>query len=104
MISVILYLRGSIDFARDISAFGLALGFLFLMPLLPIYTEARSRIARIVRWIVMTAAFAFVYGPHLANLSWLVFASLWPMFWIDVQRAAIRRKLPVAEWPKHLYL
>ncbi|MGH9665537.1 MAG: hypothetical protein ACRD9L_14020 [Bryobacteraceae bacterium] len=66
---------------------------------LPVYTPARSRIFRIVRWTLMVAILLTA-----GKSSWLYFSFLWPFIWIEYTRASLRRKLPVARWPKQLYL
>ena len=38
------------------------------------------------------------------HLSWLLISCLWLVARIEWTRVSIRRKLPVAEWPKQLYL
>lgn len=85
---------------------GLAMGLLFLIPSLPIYTPSRGRLARIVKWAVLGVAAIplLTLGTHAWDYSWLLFAVLWPVIWIERTRISIRRKLPVAQWPKHLYL
>ena len=50
-------------------------------------------------WIVVVGALMVV-----APWPWLLASTLWPLAWIEWQRLSIRRKLPVAQWPKHLYL
>jgi hypothetical protein len=42
--------------------------------------------------------------PVDVQSSWLLFSSLWIIVWTERTRASIRRKLPVAAWPKQLYL
>jgi hypothetical protein len=36
--------------------------------------------------------------------SWLLIACLWPVAQVEWTRISIRRKLPVAKWPRQLYL
>ena len=66
---------------------------------LPVYTVTRSRIFRAVKWAVLIGIMAICY-----RWPWLCFASLWPIAHIEWNRVSIRRKLPVAQWPKQLYL
>jgi hypothetical protein len=72
--------------------------------LLPIYTPSRGRIFRCVRWAAVTGALVLLFGPEALKWSWLLISCLWPLAWTEWMRASIRRKLPVAAWPKHLYL
>jgi hypothetical protein len=99
-----LFYAGVAEAGRVLLAAGVAMTFGFIAPLLPIYTPARSRIVRYARGIVVPAALILAFGAHAPDSSWLIFASLWPMVWIEWTRMSIRRKLPVARWPKHLYL
>jgi hypothetical protein len=68
-------------------------------PFLPVYTPSPSRVVRIVKWVFLVAALGMAF-----HWSWLFVACLWPLAWVEWTRASIRRKLPVAEWPRQLYL
>ena len=69
---------------------------------LPVFTPARGRVYRVVKWLLFAGFLACALGtPHL---SWLFFICIWPSMWTELRRAAIRRKMPQADWPKHLYL
>jgi hypothetical protein len=83
---------------------GVAVGFLLAAPFLPIYTPARALVFRWARWTVVVATIVLLLGPNALKWSWLLFACLWPMAWVEWQRMSIRRKLPVADWPRQLYL
>lgn len=98
------FLAGEIDVARVLFACGIGTGVIFVAPFLPIYTVSRGRVFRVVKCVAITAALAFAFGPDALKYSWLLASSLWPLFWIERTRISIRRKLPVAEWPKQLYL
>jgi hypothetical protein len=100
----VLFRFGSTETARILLIGGLGVGFLFLVPLLPIYTPSRSRIVRVLKWVVLAAMPVLAFWPDPLKYSWLLIAMLWPVFWIEWTRASIRRKLPVAQWPKQLYL
>jgi hypothetical protein len=52
----------------------------------------------------IAAAVILLFGPELLHWSWLFFSCVFPAAWTEWTRASIRRKLPVAAWPKHLYL
>lgn len=95
---------GSNDVARVLLLASVGLALVMFAPFLPIYTASRSRVARVVKWVVLAGLPGAVFGADALKYSWLLFASLWPVFWVEWQRAAIRRKLPVGRWPKHLYL
>lgn len=57
-----------------------------------------------MKWVVLAAMPLLAFGPDTLTFSWLVIAFLWPVAWVEWTRISIRRKLPVAQWPKHLYL
>ena len=80
------------------------MGVLFLAPFLPIYTRSRGRIFRAVKWIVLTGLLGFAFGSQGLKGSWLIASSIWPMLWIEWTRISLRRKLPIEQWPKQLYL
>jgi hypothetical protein len=71
---------------------------------LPIYTVWRARIYRVAKGAVVVGVFCWILGPDTPRYSWLLAASLGSPVWIEWKRAAIRRKLPVGEWPRQLYL
>jgi len=70
---------------------------------LPIYTEARGRWLRIARWTTMVAAAVLppLYGARMPWLGAVLLA--WFFLLLDMPGISLRRKLPVAEWPKRLY-
>lgn len=87
-----------------ILACGLACGFNLAAPLLPIFTPMRSRLYRYVKWALFAGVLAFAFGPNGLKWSWLLFSCLGPVAWVEWLRVSIRRKLPIEEWPKQLYL
>jgi len=99
-----LFFMGRGEAARDVLIAGFGMSPLLAAPLLPIYTPARGRIFRVVKWTALAIAFVLVLGPLTLKWSWLLFSCMWPMGWTEWTRASIRRKLPAAAWPKHLYL
>ena len=92
-------LSGNPSLATALLAAGISMGMICAAPYLPVYTPARGRAFRSVRWAMLLAVFVLALGP-----SWLLFTCIWPVLWIEGTRISIRRKLPVAEWPKQLYL
>lgn len=98
------FLAGDLGLARVLGVAGTALGFLFGAPFLPLYTPSRGRIFRTVKWVVLVGALGLAFGSDALKWSWLLASCLWTVFWIEWKRESIRRKLPVAEWPKQLYL
>jgi hypothetical protein len=92
------------DLARVALAGILLLGPLFVALALPIYTPARARIFRRVKWAALIGGFGLAFGPDLLKMSWLLFSCLWAVAWVEWTRVSIRRKLPVARWPKQLYI
>jgi hypothetical protein len=98
------FLRGADTIARTLFVGGITMGLLFAPLFLPIYTPVRGRAYRIAKWAVLIVALAVLLGSETFKYSWLFFSCLWPMAWIEWTRYSIRRKLPVAKWPRQLYL
>ncbi len=99
-----LFLSGEISLARVLLAAGVGMGLLFGAPLLPIYTPSRSRVFRYMKWAVLLATLVLAFGPDALKMSWLLITCLWFLVKVESTRVSIRRKLPVSEWPKQLYL
>jgi hypothetical protein len=77
----------------------------FSVPLLPIYTPTRARIYRTAKWLTVIALSVFLFDPgNRLEWSWLVINCFSFVAWIELKRMSIRRKIPAANWPKHLYL
>jgi hypothetical protein len=102
--SAALFLTGKNELARTLLVGGITLLLALGAPFLPIYTPARARIFRRVKYVLLAATFALVFGKNVLDWSWLLACSVWPLFWIEWTRTSIRRKLPESRWPKHLYL
>lgn len=98
------YFSGAMGVARVLLVGGVALSMLFVAPFLPVYTPARSRIYRVVKWVVLAAILVVAFWPALLQWSWLMLSCLWAMAWVEWTRISIRRKLPVERWPRQLYL
>lgn len=101
-VNVTLFLTGTIAWAPLTLALGA--GVLITTPYLPVYTASRARVFRFLKWIALVGALWLAFAPNPLQWSWLWISSLWPIAWIEWKRIAIRRKLPVAQWPKQLYL
>ena len=101
-VNVNLFLTGEIEWAALALAVMAALP--IIVPFLPVYTPSRARVFRSLKWIAMAGALWLAFAPDTLKWSWLLISSLWPVAWIEWTRIAIRRKLPVALWPKQLYL
>jgi hypothetical protein len=99
-----LYLAGSTAMARVLLVGGTAIGVIFFATFLPVYTPARSRVFRGVKWVMLAVILLLAFSPLTLRWSGLLFSCVWPIAWIEWTRASIRRKLPVAKWPKQLYL
>ena len=100
-------LSGAFASARVLLAGGIWMGLLLAAPFLPIYTPSRARLFRGVKWftlLVLFGMFLFAFGPNALRMSWLATSCLWPIAWTEWTRISIRRKLPVAKWPKQLYI
>jgi hypothetical protein len=104
LLAAALFLAGAITEAWALLVGGIAMALLFAAPFLPVYTRSRGRVFRCVKWAVLLGTLGLAFGPDVLKWSWLLFSCLWPMVWIESTRISIRRKLPIAEWPKQLYL
>jgi len=70
---------------------------------LPVYTPARGRIFRTFRLLWLAAILAL--SMKGMKDSWIMMLSCaWPLLWVEWTLFSLRRKLPVAQWPKQLYL
>jgi hypothetical protein len=98
------FLTGAIELARVLLVGGITMGLLFAAPYLPIYTPSRGRVFRSVKCVLLIGTLVLAFGPNALQWSWLLASCLWPLVWIEWTRISIRRKLPVADWPKQLYL
>ena len=79
-----------------------ATGFALLLSAfkLPVFTLKRGRIFRAFRWLWLAAILALTMKG-----SWLMLISCaWPILWVEWRLSTVRRKLPVSQWPKQLYL
>lgn len=101
-----LFLNGVIAIATAQALFlgAIAMGVFFTAPFLPIYTPSRARVYRIVKWATLIGLFCRILDPGALKYSWLLASCLWIPMWTEWTRVSIRRKLPVLEWPKQLYL
>jgi hypothetical protein len=70
---------------------------------LPVYTPARGRIFRTFRLLWLVALLAL--SMKGMKDSWIMMLSCgWPLLWVEWTLFSLRRKLPVARWPKQLFL
>jgi hypothetical protein len=77
----------------------------FAVPLLPIYTPTRARIYRAAKWLTVIALSMILWDrAHFFEWSWLVLNCFSFVVWTEAKRMSLRRKIPAANWPKHLYL
>jgi hypothetical protein len=104
MIASVFLLDGAPSIARALLLGGVAIGLLFAPIFLPVNTPARGRVYRLAKWTALIVALALILGSEAFKYSWLFFSCLWPMAWIEWKRYSIRRKLPIAKWPRQLYL
>lgn len=104
LVSAVLIELGDIGIARGLLMLGALTAVLFIGPILPIYTPSRGRAFRLVKWSLMSLAVVLFFGQDLLHWSWLLASCVFPVFWTERKRVLIRRKLPVSQWPKQLYL
>ena len=69
---------------------------------LPLYTLERGRWYRVMKWVGLAAMLLLLSSNP--RMSWMFVWCVGYVVWIESRRAAIRRKIPEAQWPKHLYL
>ena len=69
---------------------------------LPIYTPLRGQIYRALKWVALAAMLLLLTSDP--RMTWVFASCVGYGVWIEWKRAAIRRKIPEAQWPKHLYL
>jgi hypothetical protein len=75
------------------------MGALVAAPRLPVYTPVRGRVFRVFRMLWLAAMLMLALKG-----SWLMLPVAWPLLWTEWRLYSLRRKLPVGEWPKQLYL
>lgn len=95
---------GKADIARAMLLGSIVMSFAFVVPFLPIYTASRSRVVRVAKWVALATLPLVALGPQALHYSWLLCAMLWPVASIEWRRAVLRRKMPISQWPKQLYL
>jgi hypothetical protein len=98
------FITGHTSVAQGLLAGSIGMVFAFTAPFLPIYTPPRARVFRGLKWGAMIGAVLFAFGPNALESAWLLISCLAPLVWIEWTRHSIRRKLPIAKWPKQLYL
>jgi hypothetical protein len=99
-----LFLNGAMAVARALLVGAIATGLFFSAPFLPVYTPSRARVYRLLKWMALIGVFCLVLGQDAFKYTWLLASCLWIPVWTEWTRFSIRRKLPVAQWPKQLYL
>ena len=104
LLSPIFLAMHQVIIARGLLAFGSLMAIFFMPPFLPIYTIARGRIYRAMKWVVLLGGLLVVFGIDSWNGLWLASCCFFPVFYTEWKRMIIRRKLPIAQWPKQLYL
>jgi len=90
--------------ARGVLVVGALMAIFFIAPFLPIYTSTRGLIFRVIKWCMMFVCVFVLFGADTRNEVWLASCWFFPMFYIEWKRTMIRRKLPIGQWPRHLYL
>jgi len=98
------FMRGDVALARAVVLGGTAMSLVFAGPFLPVYTTSRARVYRLAKWTLLAATFCLAFGADALKYCWLLASCLWIPVWTEWTRYSIRRKLPVNEWPKQLYL
>jgi hypothetical protein len=102
--AIALFLTGAIEAARTLFLGGIATGVFFAAPFLPVYTPWRGRVFRVAKWTALIIVFQLAFAPDPLKWFWLLASCFWIPAWVEWTRFSIRRKIPVAKWPKQLYL
>jgi hypothetical protein len=102
--AVALFFTGAVAIARTLFLGAIATGVLLAAPFLPVYTPWRGRVFRVVKWAALVTVFWLAFAPDSLKWFWLLASCLWIPAWTEWTRFSIRRKMPVAKWPKQLYL
>jgi uncharacterized membrane protein len=102
--SVVLLAIHQVALARGLMLMGSVMAIVFIPPFLPIYTPARGRVFRAIKWTLIFGAVLLLLGRDTLQWSWLFASCFFPAFWTEWKRIGIRRKLPITQWPKQLYL
>lgn len=97
--SLAFLLKGKLDTAEGLLEGAIGVAIWSATPFLPVYTRWRGRFLRIAKWAALFAMLGMMF-----QWSWLFISCLWPVVWIEWTRISIRRKMPVSQWPKQLYL
>ena len=103
-VTFVMLSRGEAAAARLPFLASLALFMFLAAPFLPVYTPWRGRVYRAAKWAALIAVFVLAFGADSLKYFWLIASCLWIPVWTEATRMSIRRKLPVAQWPKQLYL
>jgi hypothetical protein len=97
--AAICFRAGAIFMAQTFLLGWVLVSLLAFAPFLPVYTRSRGRVFRVMKWVFLVVALWLAL-----KVTPLFFACLWSLAWVEWTRISIRRKLPVAEWPRQLYL
>ena len=104
LLSAIFLAMHQVALARGVMVLGALVAILFTAPFLPIYTPIRGRIFRGIKWFIMIGGVIVLFGKDSWNWSWLTWCCFFPVFLTEWKRMMIRRKLPIGQWPRQLYL
>jgi len=104
LVASALFVNGTLALARTLLLGSIAFAIFFAAPFLPIYTPSRARVYRLLKWTALISLFCVVFWQDALKNSWLLASCLWIPLWTESTRFLIRRKLPVSQWPKQLYL
>lgn len=90
--------------ACGVLALAALMALFFTVPFFPIYTITRGRIYRAMKWLLLVAVLFVFFGKDGRIELWLGSCCFYPVLYTEWKRMMIRRKLPIAQWPKQLYL
>lgn len=104
LLSAIFLAMHQVNLARGVLVLGALMAISFMAPFLPIYTISRGRIYRAVKWVVLLGGMFVLFGKDGWSWAWLNSCCLYPVLYTEWKRMMIRRKLPIGQWPRQLYL
>ena len=104
LVSTVLLAMHDTAIARGLMVLGTIMALVFIPPFLPIYTLQRGRVFRVIKWSFIVGGIVLMFGRSSLQWSWLLASCFFPVFWSEWKRIIIRRKLPIGQWPRQLYL
>jgi hypothetical protein len=103
-VAIWFFATGNADLGVLLTVGAVGPGLLVVSPLLPIHTPAQGRVFRGLRWAWLAAVLIVAAWPDLRRQWWLIATCAISLSLVEWTLFSLRRKLPVAKWPRLLYL